>query len=59
MAKSVAPGAQEEALIKNAEILINQTVQRVNDFYNKQWQPFRKQTESTRIGLFKDYSPIQ
>ena len=59
MAKSVAPGAQEEALMKNAEILINQTLQRVNAFYNTQWLPFRKQTENTRIGLFKDYQPIQ
>ena len=59
MAKSVAPGAQEEALIKNAEILIGETLQRVNNFYNNQWLPFRRQTENTRIGLFKDYQPIQ
>ena len=59
MAKSVAPGAQEEALIKNAETLINQTLQRVNHFYNTEWLAFRKQTENTRIGLFKDYQPIQ
>lgn len=58
-AKSLAPGAQEEALVKNAELLISQTLQRVNAFYNTKWKDYRTQTENTRIGLFKDYPPIQ
>lgn len=57
--KSLAPGAQEEALVKNAEFLIGQTLQRVNAFYNTKWKDYRVQTENTRIGLFKDYPPIQ
>lgn len=59
VSKSVAPGIQEEALVKNAETLISETLQRVNNFYNTHWQAYRKQTENTRIGLFKDYKPIQ
>lgn len=57
--KSLAPGGQEEALVKNAEVLIAQTLQRVNAFYNTKWKDYRSQTENTRIGLFKEYPPIQ
>jgi hypothetical protein len=59
MSKSIAPGAQEEALVKNAETLIGETLQRVNAFYVGKWPAYRKQTENTKIGLFKDYKPIQ
>ena len=59
MAKSVAPGAQEEALVKNAETLIAETLKQVNAFYATQWKAYRTQTENTKIGLFKDYQPIQ
>jgi hypothetical protein len=57
--KSVAPGAQEDALVKNAETMINETVKRVNDFYNTKWKDYRKQVEATRVNLFKDYEPIK
>ncbi len=58
-AKSVAPGAQEEALIKNAEALIGQTVERVNAFYNTNWKSYRKEVEATKVNLFKEYKPIE
>ena len=57
--KSVAPGAQEEALVKNAEQMINHAVQRTNQFYSTAWTNYRKHVEGTRIGLFKDYQPIE
>jgi hypothetical protein len=56
--KSVAPGTQEEALVKNAELMINRTLARVNDFYNTRWKDYRKHYENTRLSLFKDYPPI-
>ena len=59
MGKSIAPGAQEDALVKNAEQLINQTVEKVNDFTEKKWKDYRKLAESTKVSLFKDYGPIQ
>lgn len=59
MAKSVAPGVQEEALVKNAEALITQTVQRVNLFYDTRWKTYRQQVEGTKVSLFKEYTPIQ
>ncbi len=57
--KSVAPGTQEEALVKNAEQLIGQAVQRVNQFFAGPWAAYRRQVEATKIGLFKDYKPIE
>ncbi len=58
-AKSLAPGAQEEALVKNAETVIAATLQRMNAFYETKWKAYRKQVEDTRVDLFKDYQPIQ
>ncbi len=57
--KSVAPGTQEEALVKNAEQMITQALQRVNTFYDTKWKAYRQQVEGTKIGLFKDYKPIE
>jgi hypothetical protein len=58
-AKSVAPGPQEEQLVKNAEDMINAALQRINSFYATRWSGYRKHVESTKINLFKDYQPIQ
>ena len=58
MSKSVAPGAQEEQLVKNAEVAINDAVKRINNFYASKWMDYRRFVESTRVPLFKDYSPI-
>lgn len=54
MAKSIAPGAQEEQLVKNAEDLINASVTRINNFYNNRWSGYRKQVENTKIDFFKE-----
>ncbi len=58
-AKSVAPGAQEEALIKNAETVIGETLQRMNAFYGGKWKDYRAQVENTKLSLFKEYKPIE
>ncbi len=59
MSKGVAPGTQEEALVKNAEQMINGAVQRTNSFYATNWSKYRRQVEGTKVGLFKDYKEIQ
>ncbi|HWJ27673.1 MAG TPA: hypothetical protein VNS32_14095, partial [Flavisolibacter sp.] len=59
MGKSVAPGQQEEELVKMAEGMINAAVQRINHFYAVQWADYRRKAEATRVNLFKDYEPIQ
>lgn len=57
--KSVAPGPQEEQLVKNAEDIIIAAVQRINKFYETSWAGYRKKVENTKINLFKDYKPIE
>jgi photosystem II stability/assembly factor-like uncharacterized protein len=57
--KSVAPGTQEEQLVKNAEDMIDEAIKRINTFYATQWTGYRKLIESTRVNLFRDYSPIK
>jgi len=58
-AKEVAPGAQEEKLVQNAELMISIAVQRINTFFENQWKTYRQQAEGTKINLFKDYKPIE
>jgi NACalpha-BTF3-like transcription factor len=58
MAKSVAPGEQEEKLVQNAEGSINTVVQNTNDFFENKWKKFKALVESTKIELFKEYKPL-
>jgi hypothetical protein len=55
----VVPGKQEEALVTNAEKMINASLGRINRFYTTRWADYRKQVEGTKINLFKEYAPIQ
>lgn len=57
--KPVAPGAQEEKLVENAEKLIGEAIQKTNSFFEGKWKDYRKQVEETKINLFKEYKPIQ
>jgi photosystem II stability/assembly factor-like uncharacterized protein len=57
--KSVAPGPQEETLVKNAEAHIDAAVSRINRFYSGKWLEYRKQVEGTKVSLFKDYEEIK
>ena len=57
--KMVAPGAQEEKLVQNAELMISIAVKRINSFFDSKWKEYRQQTEGTKINLFKDYKPIE
>jgi photosystem II stability/assembly factor-like uncharacterized protein len=59
MSKSIAPGTQEEALMKNAEGMIAAAVKRVNQFQDSLWKTYRQQAEATKVPLFKEYQPIQ
>lgn len=57
--KNVAPGAQEEKLVMNAEESITEAIQRINKFYSNNWPAYRKQVEGADIKFFKDYKPIE
>jgi photosystem II stability/assembly factor-like uncharacterized protein len=57
--KTVTPGSQEEQLVANSETLISAMVDRINRFFSGSWANYRRQAESTKLGLFKDYEPIK
>jgi photosystem II stability/assembly factor-like uncharacterized protein len=57
--KNVAPGAQEEQMVQNAERVIGQALQRVNNFFSTKWAAYRLQVEGTKLNLFKEYKPIE
>ena len=57
--KSIAPGAQEEQLVKNAEAMIAATVKRINQFFSGPWNRYRRFVESSKVNLFKDYKAIE
>jgi photosystem II stability/assembly factor-like uncharacterized protein len=59
MAKSVAPGKQEEQLVANAESMINAALKRINAFYASRWADYRRHVEATKVNLFKEYKPIE
>jgi len=57
--KMVAPGAQVETLIVNAEKAVSGIVEKINAFYSGKWKDYRQQVEATKVNLFKDYKPIE
>lgn len=57
--KSIAPGEQEEHLVKMAEEGIEEAVQKANQFFKGTWANYRRKAEGTKVTLFKDYQPIQ
>ena len=57
--KSIAPGAQEEQLVKNAEAMIAAAVKRINHFFSGPWNRYRQFVESSKVNLFKEYKPIE
>jgi hypothetical protein len=56
--KNVIPGDQEATLVTNAETIISQAVQRINNFFTGKWAAYRLQVEGTKLNLFRDYKPI-
>ena len=57
--KNVAPGVQEEKMVENAEKMIGQAMQRINNFITGKWAVYRQQVEGTKLNLFKEYKPIE
>ena len=56
--KQTIPGTQEEKLVAGAEEMIDQSLQRINIFFNGKWKDYRQQVEATKVNLFKDYKTI-
>jgi len=57
--KIVAPGAQEETMVANAETAVAEALQKINAFTDGKWKDYRGLVEATKLSIFKDYKPIQ
>jgi photosystem II stability/assembly factor-like uncharacterized protein len=57
--KMVAPGAQEETMVMNAEKAVGEAIQKINAYFDGKWKDYRQQVEGTKVNLFKEYKPIQ
>lgn len=57
--KMIAPGAQEETMVMNAEKAVTGVVQKINLFFEGKWLAYRQQVEATKVNLFKEYKPIE
>lgn len=51
-----APGPNERQLLENAEKMMNEAMQIVNDFFTNAWPEFKKVYDNTDMGYFKDFS---
>lgn len=59
-AKPIAPGAQEERLVAEAEGLIQEAVQKINGLLGENWNGYRKLVESIPPAkIFKDVKPVK
>jgi photosystem II stability/assembly factor-like uncharacterized protein/uncharacterized protein YdcH (DUF465 family) len=59
MGKPVAPGAQEDQLMTNAEQKVAEVITRANKFFDGAWKSFRTLAEGAPVKIFKDYKPIE
>jgi hypothetical protein len=57
--KMVAPTAQVETMVTNAEKVVKEAVDKINAFYSGKWKDYRQQVEATKVNLFKEYKPIE
>jgi hypothetical protein len=56
--KDIAPGAQEERLLRDASEFITTVLKKGNDLFEGRWKLYRSYYEATPVKLFKDYKPI-
>ncbi|WP_286745441.1 hypothetical protein, partial [Roseivirga sp. UBA1976] len=55
-----APGPNERSLKENAQKMMNEAMQIVNDFFSNEWPKFKAVYDRTNLDYFKDFSdPIR
>ena len=58
LGKMAAPGTTEETMVVNAEKAVDETLKKINQFFEGKWKNYRQQVEGTKLNLFKDYKPL-
>jgi photosystem II stability/assembly factor-like uncharacterized protein len=54
LSKNKMPDAQENMIIEQAEGLVNEAIQKINNFLTGKWKDYRKQVEANPVKLFKE-----
>jgi hypothetical protein len=57
--KNKIPDAQEERLANEAELLVQQAVDRANNFFATRWKEYQQLVEGSPIKLFKEIKPVE
>jgi len=57
--KNKIPDQQEIRMIENAEGMVNEAVQKTNDFFNGKWKAYQQQAEATPMKVFKEYKLVE
>ncbi len=55
MSRLAAPTAQTDRLVSEAETEVNNSLQKITEFFDGKWKEYRKLAEATPIKLFKEY----
>ena len=56
--KNVAPAMQEENLVKKAIIKIEEAVQKINNFFSKDWAAYQQLIEKNKVNIFKEFKQL-
>ena len=59
LGKNVAPSAQEERLVAEAEQQVNELISKANTFFTTTWIGYQKLVEASPVKLFKEYKNIE
>ena len=59
LGKNKIPGPQEDRLISEAELLVQQTIDRTNRFFSGKWNEYRSMVEGSPIKIFKEIKPVE
>ena len=59
LGKNVAPSAQEERLVTEAEQQVNALIAKANTFFTTTWVGYQKLVEASPVKLFKEYKNIE
>jgi hypothetical protein len=53
--KNTAPANQEELLVQKAESKINDTVDKMNNFFGGKWKAYQALIENSKVNIFKEF----
>ena len=49
----------EKIILQQSEILTDKTIKRIQNFFDNQWEAYKKAAEAAKISPFKTYPPLE